>query len=98
MSTFRTLGLSALASAVLTTTVLLSAPAQGVGLTRTQARVIAERYAPGVLLHEAFAGHGSGRRYVFEIRQHRELRQISVDPATGRIVEDVVARQVATPF
>ena len=97
MTNMRTLGISALASVIVTAAALLTAPPPGSALTMAQARLVATKHVTGVVTKVEFARHWIAWRYLFNIRHDRVVRRIEVDAASGKIVEDV-ATTPSRPF
>ena len=89
MTNMRTLGITALASVVVTGVALLTAPPPGSALTMAQARSVATKRVTGFVTKQEFARHWIAWRYLFDIRQGGIVRRVGVDAASGKIVEDV---------
>lgn len=57
-------------------------------ITMGQARAIALHAAPGRVEKSEREREGGGMRYAFDIRQGNRIREIGVDVATGKVVEN----------
>ncbi len=56
-----------------------------------QARAVAQKAYPGVIVEEALEHKlgGSGLRYSFDIRAHHMTHEVAVDAKTGQVLENV---------
>ena len=89
MIQLKTLGLSVMASAILTTAALATAPAPAAKLSMAQARIIALKLAPGKVTKQEYEKENGSWRYSFDIMQGKRIHEIGVDANSGRIVENV---------